>query len=307
MRIALLFRQYIWLVNIINRHNGITFAELQRAWLQSELSEGQPLSRTTFNRHKDAIEEIFGILIVCSKTDGYRYRICNRQVLEDDTMQNWMLSTLSVNQLLQESKSLHERILIEPILVDDDTLHTVIHAMKDGQLLRIIYQKYSNDDAKEHEVAPYCIKLFRQRWYMLGRFSDGFLAVFAIDRIVSARIMAEKFVIEPHFNANSYFKEYFGVLTDDRCPLDEIVLRVSGYERHYIYNLPIHPSQRLISTNEEWDEYEYTLRITPDFISHLLSMGKCVHVIRPAWLAKEMEREHRAAARLYKRKIKAEE
>jgi hypothetical protein len=35
------------------------------------MSEGIPLSRTTFNRHKDAIEDIFGIYIDCDRRDGY--------------------------------------------------------------------------------------------------------------------------------------------------------------------------------------------------------------------------------------------
>ena len=73
MKISLLLRQYIWLVNALNSQRGLSFAELQDHWLRSDLSEGQPLSRATFNRHNDAIEDIFGIFIDCDRQNGYKY------------------------------------------------------------------------------------------------------------------------------------------------------------------------------------------------------------------------------------------
>lgn len=55
MRSYTLFQEYIWLVNIIHRAHGITFGEINRKWLETEMSEGISLARSTFNRHKDAI------------------------------------------------------------------------------------------------------------------------------------------------------------------------------------------------------------------------------------------------------------
>lgn len=36
------------------------------------MSGGVEFARTTFNRHKDAIEDIFGIFIDCDRRDGHR-------------------------------------------------------------------------------------------------------------------------------------------------------------------------------------------------------------------------------------------
>jgi hypothetical protein len=52
------------------------------------MSEGLPMVRSTFNRHKDAIEDMFGIYIECDKKDGFRYHIGNAEVLEEDSIQN---------------------------------------------------------------------------------------------------------------------------------------------------------------------------------------------------------------------------
>ena len=94
------FKEYIWLVNTIYQARSITLAEINEKWLQTEMSEGIPLSRTTFHRHRIAIEEIFGLYIDCDRKNGNKYFIGNDYVLQDDSVQNWMLSTLSVSNLL---------------------------------------------------------------------------------------------------------------------------------------------------------------------------------------------------------------
>ena len=66
------------------------------------MSGGLELARNTFNRHKDAIEQIFGIYIECDRKDHFRYFIGNDHVLDEDSIQNWMLSTLSVNNTISE-------------------------------------------------------------------------------------------------------------------------------------------------------------------------------------------------------------
>lgn len=111
MKIPALFKEYIWLVDTIYGAQRISFAELNRRWAETDMSGGVEMARTTFNRHKDAIQDIFGIIIECDRRDGYQYYIGNPEVLEDDTVQNWMLATLSLNNVISESLSLSQRIL----------------------------------------------------------------------------------------------------------------------------------------------------------------------------------------------------
>ena len=60
MKIPAKFKEYIWLVNTIRKARRITFAEINEKWLLTDMSEGIELARSTFARHKDAIEDIFG-------------------------------------------------------------------------------------------------------------------------------------------------------------------------------------------------------------------------------------------------------
>ena len=137
------------------------------------MSEGQGIARSTFYRHRDAILDMFGIIIDCDKKDGFRYYIYNEEVLEEDSIQNWMLSTLSVNSMLAESRSVYDRIVLERIPSDGENLHKFIDAMKRGVKVRINYRRYGTDASKTSmKLEPFLVRLFNKRWYGLVKFPE---------------------------------------------------------------------------------------------------------------------------------------
>ena len=148
MKSYAIFQQYIWLVNIIHKFGNLTLAEINHHWLDTDMSEGLPIARSTFNRHRDAILDMFGVIIECDKQDGFRYYIYNAEVLQEDSIQNWMFSTLSVNSILSESKGVYDRILLEQIPSDGDNLHKFIDAMKRGVRIEVSYRKYGSNEIK---------------------------------------------------------------------------------------------------------------------------------------------------------------
>ena len=135
------FKEYIWLVNTIRKARRITFAEINERWLETDMSEGVEMARTAFYRHKCAIEDIFGIYIDCDKKNGYKYYIGNEHVLREDTVQNWMLSTLSVGNVISEGLSLQDRILLETASSGGEYLSQVIEAMKKSVRVKVSYQR----------------------------------------------------------------------------------------------------------------------------------------------------------------------
>ena len=88
MTVPELFKEYIWLIETLSQYGKLTFAELNDLWLRKEESNGLELSRTTFNRHRDAILDMFGVIIECDRRDGYRYFIENKDVLDENSVQN---------------------------------------------------------------------------------------------------------------------------------------------------------------------------------------------------------------------------
>ncbi len=299
MTVSTLFNEYIWLINTIFRAGKISLREINNLWQATEMSGGLPLSRSTFNRHKNAIEDIFDIYIECDARDGYRYYIGNEEVLRENSVQNWMLSSISVNNVLRESVSLQNRILLENIPSSEVFLQLVLEAMKGASRLAIDYRRYSAAEAKHHVVEPYCLKLYRQRWYLLARMEDGSFRIFSLDRIEQADITSDTFVIDPDFDAEEYFYDCYGVYYDKEMKAEHIVLRAFGTERYYLRDLPLHHSQREIVASDNYSDFEYTLRPSADFIGRVLFQGSRLQVLSPRWLADEVANELRAALELY--------
>lgn len=304
MTAPFLFKEYIWLVDTIRRAKAITLADINRKWMQTEMSEGMPLSRTTFYRHKYAIEDIFGIYIECDRKNGNKYYIGNDHVLREDSVQNWMLSTLSVSNLLGESQSLHHRILLENFPSGDEKLQQIITAMKQNRRVRLNYCRYGFSVGNTFLLSPYCIKLFHRRWYLLGKFDKGKMSVFSFDRMENVEILDEKFNIDDDFDASDYFSECFGIVVGDGTKAEKIVLRAYGTEANYVRDLPLHHSQCEIDSTDEYADFELFMRPTSDFKAHLLSRGQWAVVLKPQWLADEIVKWHRDAIEKYQKQGK---
>lgn len=300
MKSYTLFQEYIWLVSIISRYHRISLAEINDKWQRTELSGGMSMPRTTFNRHKAAIEDIFGILIECDAHDDYKYFITNPEALEDNSIQNWMMSTLSVNNLLAENKEVHHRILLESIPSNGAYLGKIIDAMKAGKRISVTYRKYGSGEASTRTVDPYCVKLFNRRWYALVKhLQKGTLFMLALDRIEQLEITGESFTLDKDFDAQTYFSDCYGIVRNPDSRMERIVFRAYGRETFYQRDLPFHHSQREIATTDGYSDFEIYLRPTSDFYTPLLSRGANIKVLEPQWLAEEIKRQLVEAAGLY--------
>ena len=301
MTVPVLFREYIWLVNTIYKARKISLSEINEKWIETDYSGGVEFSRTTFHRHKIAIEDMFGIYIECDRKNGFKYYIGNDYVLQENSVQNWMLSTLSVSSLLAESMSLNERILLENVPSGGDKLKMVIKAMKESKKISITYRRYGGHVTRTFDVEPYCVKLFGQRWYLLGRFADRGMATFSIDRILEIKIINEKFKFDEDFDAANYFSDCFGVMLDENSKPEKVLIRAYGYEPYYLRDLPLHHSQHEIQSTEEYSDFELRLKITSDFKSKLLSRGEWIEILEPKALAEEIVEWHQKAINRYKK------
>ena len=313
MKIPSLFKEYIWLIETIKRNGRMTLGEISDLWRQQEESDGQELSRTTFNRHRDSILDIFGVIIECDRRDGYRYYIENEAVLKENTIQNWMFSTLSVSNMLEGNVGLQDRILLESIPSGGDKLRQIIDAIRENRRIKIQYHKYSSSESKLYTLEPYCLKLYNRRWYMLVKKADalavndddtkkGTLFIFSLDRIESIELLQTKFTIDKNFDAEAYFNDCFGIMVDGSLKAERIVLRAYGLEPYYLRDLPIHHTQKVIKETTEYTDYELKLRPAEDFIEHLLSLSTRVRVVEPAWLANVIQQRLKDALSIYSEK-----
>ena len=300
MRSTDTFRQYTWLVSTIRRSNRITFERIGQLWVTNDLNDGKPLSRTTFYRLRQAIEDMFGIRIECD--NQHQYFISNPETLKDNSTQNWMLRTLTVNSLLLDGLSIKDQLLLEDIPAGLEHLGTVINAIKDHHFLRMGYKKFSDSEPYTTFIEPYCLKLFHQRWYLLGKSDrkDGNLAIYALDRMTELTETDHNFKMDPRFDAESYFHDYFGVIPDPTIKAERIVLRAYSPMDNYLRTLPLHHSQKEISTEKQSALFEYFVAPTHDFIQAILKEGHELEVIEPKSLCKTIHDELTNAIEQYK-------
>jgi len=284
-------QKYTWLIETIRRAGKISHRDLSDKWERcKDLSDCKPLHRATFNRWRDNIFSQFGIIISCQRVGGYLYYIENPEDIDEDELKKWMLDSFAVGNLIGENLSLKGRILVDQIPSGRDHLTTILEAMKENRVVNIIYKPFWYSHPFEIPVEPYCVKLFENRWYMLGHnLSKDTIRLYGLDRIESVEITNREYKWPKDFSASEYFSNYFGIVTDDRVKPERIVLRANKDHTPYLKSLPLHHSQELIEDNGEYADFSLYLAPTYDFIMKLLHVGGMVEVISPASLRKTMK------------------
>lgn len=284
-------QKYTWLIDTIRRAGKISHRDLSDKWERcKDLSDSNPLHRATFNRWRTAIYDQFSIDIQCQRVGGYLYYIANPEDINENELKKWMLDSFAVGNLIGENMSLKGRILIDQIPSGRDHLTTILEAMKENRMVNIVYKAFHYNNSYSIPVEPYCVKLFENRWYMLGHnTSQDTIRLYGLDRIESVEITDQNYKLPNDFSATDYFDNYFGIVTDDRVKPERIVIRANSDHTPYLKSLPLHHSQRLIENNGEYADFDLYLAPTYDFIMKLLHSGAMVEVISPASLRKTMK------------------
>ena len=228
MKPAKIFQQYVWLVNTLRQYKRLTLEEINNLWVKNDVIGGSPLNRVSFYRHKDAILNMFGIVIDC-EPKTYKYYIANPEVINDDSIERWMLSTLTVSTALSDCTSIRGRIILESAPAGEEFLEPAISAMKKNHRLRMGYHKFHADEGYEKTICPYVLKRFDQRWYLLALNDENQMRIYALDdRMTMLELTDETFEMPHDFSPEDYFAEYFGVYTVD-IPLAHVVVRAYDF------------------------------------------------------------------------------
>ena len=293
------FNRYVWLIDTINRAGHITLAEISRKWEDSSINDdGGPLAERTFHNHREAILDTFGIEIKCDRMLGYY--IDNEDDIEGGGIRAWLLESLSLNNTLNETKDMRDRILFEEVPSSQRWLPVLVNAMRDGRAVEMTYQSFTRTEPNTFTTHPWCLKLFRQRWYVLAK-SEGYdnPRVYSLDRIHDVKPSKVKLRIPSNFSAAEFFANYFGIIIGEDCKPSAVDVRVRADQVKYFESLPLHSSQTSIETTSQYTVYRYHLVPTFDFKQELLGRGPAVKVLAPDWFRDEIAEDIRQMAKQY--------
>ena len=289
--ISTTFNRYIWLANTLIQAGRLTYEEISRRWERSSLGDGRPLPLRTFHEHRKAVEELFQINILCDASDGYKYYIEDPAALREDKTRLWLLNSFSTASLIAEGKQMKDRILLEEIPEGTEYLQALTEAMKQNRIAKITYRPFYETGSNRYRVHPYCLKVYRQRWYILGYCEElKGIRHFSLDRIQEMNITETPFDYPSGFSPEAYYKDSIGIWVNEKIKPEKVIIRAYGIQSQYLRTLPLHHSQKEIHTTDQYCDFEYILCITQNLISELLAKGSAVQVVEPESLRKEMKK-----------------
>lgn len=293
-----ILQRYLWFFDTVWRYKRITRSDIERLWMQSDLSNGRSMTRRTFYNYREGAEIMFDVNIKCDPVT-YEYYIEPIDVESTRDLQQWLFDTLSVNYVARHSADMSQRILPDKIPSGNDYLSVIVGAMKECRVMRVGYHAFWKMEPQEVLLEPYFVKSFRKRWYVVGyNRIDGQVKTYALDRIVDIALSTEPYEMPAEFVPKEYFAHAFGVMRGER--VEDIRLRVTPRQAQYLRALPLHESQQECEVADHYVDFTYRMYVTYDLVQELMSLGREVEVIAPQSLREELRNKLQAAVELYK-------
>ena len=301
-----LFARYLWEINTLYERGNITLKELNQlyrdCYLYDEADEEARLERRTsandddgaiprrtWDNHRREIETIFDVNIECRKSDN-TYYIDDDEGYMASKMTHMVCNHFAVKNMLGEAKNLKQRVLYEDIPSGFNYLTTIIQAMRENKVLDITYQSFVRDDVTQFCLHPYCLKVFKQRWYVVGWHEPtSDIRIYSLDRISNIENLKKKFKMPTDFDAQEYFEDSYGAFRNDGVSPTTVRIKANAEEREYLRTLPLHHSQQEVETAQDFSVFELHIRPSFDFKQAILAMGANVEVLEPQSLRDEIK------------------
>jgi hypothetical protein len=292
-----IYNRYVWLIDTIKQRGRITRNELDERWQNASCNDGSHLCRRTLFNYRRAIQELFNISIECDPST-YEYYI-DEDNPHDKSVTNWLLNSRFVTDVLSSARDISDRIFLEEVPSARDHLGVVISSIQEGRRLSFDYHNYTRSrPSKDVLFEPYFLKIFKQRWYTVGRHvQENKIKTYALDRMMNAVVGSEHYTMPADFDPEVYFRDAFGIVVTQNEAKD-IAIRADHRNANYLRDLPLHHSQHEV-VHDGFSIFYYHMRITGDLVAELLSYGSRLQIISPPELKAMLVGEYSKALKLY--------
>lgn len=286
-----LFQQLTWLLDTVYSFGPLTKEDIDHKWVSSPYNydhESQ-YNKRNLHRHRDYIGELFGIQIECNRSTNM-YSIGEISKSSSAGVRGWIINTFALNNMVNLTADMKDRVIYEDIPEGTRYLTTIIHAMKDEKQVLLSYQGFKRAEPHSFLLEPYCLKVFKQRWYLVGKPEDHpeepEPRVYALDRVKDLTIVDKHFKLPRKFNATEFFENQFGV-DRSKTQAEKIRVKVEAFDANFLRSLPLHHSQKEVEQNDTFSIFEYSIAPTTDFILELRKFGSKLEVMAPQSLRDE--------------------
>lgn len=289
--------RYIWVIDVLNRYKKLTREEINQLWMKSYLSDGDPMPERTFYHYRRMIEENFRIEIKCDSSG--RYYIEKEESGNNKSVRDWVLDSYVLSNALKGTTIPTDRIEIEEIPSAREFLPLVLEAIEESRKIVFSYGGFNRSRVESGILfSPFFLKLYKQRWYMIGLKEKGkSVRTYALDRVTSMHISEESFELSPAVSLQELFGNIIGVSTS-QAEVKTVRLKVSPMQSKYLRALPLHSSQQE-EVNEDYSIFTYRLKLNFELVHEILSYGDAVKVLAPPELKAMVVTQLKETLRLY--------
>ena len=290
---------YFWLIDTIASGN-LTREDINRRWAHCRYNDNheEEFPERKFHRYKEEIQEIFDVDIRCSKSRGNIYYIENKDDIAGGTRQ-WFLNAMAVHSMMDQAKDITDCVLYEDIPEGTQYLSLIVDAIRHRTQLQLTYHSFNRQEQYELTLSPYCLKVFKQRWYVAGCPSThpNETRIYALDRVQMMRPTTATFIYPKKFDAKAFFAPYYGVFRN--ATPTKVIIEATPASTQFLRLLPLHESQKELRQFHGNTFFEYYIAPTLDFIQELRTHGTDIRVREPEELVAIFREEAKKAYEMY--------
>ena len=290
---------YFWLIDTIASGN-LTREDINRRWAHCRYNDNheEEFPERKFHRYKEEIQEIFDVDIRCSKSRGNIYYIENKDDISGGTRQ-WFLNAMAVHSMMDQAKDITDCVLYEDIPEGTQYLSLIVDAIRHRTQLQLTYHSFNRQEQYELTLSPYCLKVFKQRWYVAGCPSThpNETRIYALDRVQTMRPTDQNFIYPKKFDAKTFFAPYYGVFRN--ATPTKVIIEATPASTQFLRLLPLHDSQKELRQFHGNTFFEYYIAPTLDFIQELRTHGTDIRVREPEELVAIFRNEAQKAYEMY--------
>ena len=294
------FKFCVWLVDTLSTQT-LSLKEIQNKWINASANiEGSELTKRSFHRYKNTAELLFDIDIECDKSNGYLYKVISPTDEKNKSMQEWLLSAFRMS-CLSEMVDNRNCIQLEQAPPSAELLLDIVNAINKQLTLKITYKSHYKE-AKTVYLNPAFVRLFKQRWYVIG-ITDDSPRTYAFERMSKLETLENTSFSftkerEEFLTPETYFEHCFGVIRLGE-PL-KITFRAFWPQDAYIRDVPIHKSQKLITKTADYSDFQIYIRPTYDLIQEFLCHRDKLAILAPSSFKEEVINVLEATLKGYK-------
>lgn len=254
------------------------------------------MSRRTFKRDLDDIWALYKIDI---KFDFSR-KVYYIDADDQQDLSNRMLDAFDTFNSLNMENGFAKYVHFESRKPQGtEHFYGLLHAIKNNLFITFTYHKFWHDRPSVRNVAPYALKEFKGRWYVIAKDEkDQRIKTFGLDRIQDLEITKKRFMPD-NFDTAELFKNCFGIINPVGAKAQEIILSFEPEQGKYVKSFPLHASQKILIDNEKELHISIAVQVTYDLIMELLSYGHRVEVLSPDSLKLDLVKHYKKSLSYY--------